>query len=302
MSEKTTSSQVEKKPSKRKDYMLFTKIRLSFSVVISALSGYLFAIGLEEKSSSGMELLYLLLGGMLVTAASNGTNQIIEKDLDAQMNRTKKRPLPQGNMTVREGVIVVAVCLIVGTWMLYQLNLYCAVLGLLSYVSYAFIYTPMKRISPWAVLVGAFPGAISPMIGAIAVTGEFGLLPGALFFVQFVWQFPHFWAIAWISHEDYQQGGFDLLPSKSGKSKASAFQIMFYALLLIPFSLFPWLLDYVQSNITVVIISVLGLLFFLYAYRLYRTLEDIDARKLMFASIIYLPLIQFTYVLDRFFV
>lgn len=298
MSEKTTNSQVEKKPSKLKDYMLFSKIRLSFSVVIAALSGYLFALGIEGKESSGLELLYLMLGGMLVTAASNGTNQIIEKDLDAQMNRTKNRPLPQKNMSVREGVIVVTLCLLIGTWMLYQLNLYAAILGLLAYVSYAFVYTPMKRISPWAVLVGAFPGAISPMLGAIAVTGEFGMLPGALFFVQFVWQFPHFWAIAWISHEDYQQGGFDLLPSKSGKSKASAFQIMFYALLLIPFSLFPWILGFVESNITVVLIAVLGLIFFLYAFRLYRTTEDIDARKLMFASIIYLPLIQFTYVID----
>ena len=298
MSEKTTNSQVEKKPSKLKDYMLFSKIRLSFSVVIAALSGYLFALGIEGKESSGLELLYLMLGGMLVTAASNGTNQIIEKDLDAQMNRTKNRPLPQKNMSVREGVIVVTLCLLIGTWMLYQLNLYAAILGLLAYVSYAFVYTPMKRISPWAVLVGAFPGAISPMLGAIAVTGEFDMLPGALFFVQFVWQFPHFWAIAWISHEDYQQGGFDLLPSKSGKSKASAFQIMFYALLLIPFSLFPWILGFVESNITVVLIAVLGLIFFLYAFRLYRTTEDIDARKLMFASIIYLPLIQFTYVID----
>lgn len=298
MSEKTTNSQVEKKPSKLKDYMLFSKIRLSFSVVIAALSGYLFALGIEGKESSGLELLYLMLGGMLVTAASNGTNQIIEKDLDAQMNRTKNRPLPQKNMSVREGVIVVTLCLLIGTWMLYQLNLYAAILGLLAYVSYAFVYTPMKRISPWAVLVGAFPGAISPMLGAIAVTGEFGMLPGALFFVQFVWQFPHFWAIAWISHEDYQQGGFDLLPSKSGKSKASAFQIMFYALLLIPFSLFPWIIGFVESNITVVLIAVLGLIFFLYAFRLYRTTEDIDARKLMFASIIYLPLIQFTYVID----
>lgn len=280
---------------KIKDYMLFTKFRLSFSVIISALSGFLFAGG-----GSWKEATYLLVGGILVTAASNGTNQILEKNLDIMMNRTKNRPLPKGNMGMFEAFFVVVISLVAGSWMLWQLNANSMMLGLIAYISYAFVYTPLKRVTPWAVIVGAFPGAIPPMLGAIAVTNEFGPMPGALFFVQFVWQLPHFWAIAWISHEDYQKAGFYLLPSGSGKSKTSAFRIAFSALMLIPFSLFPWVLDLV-GIFSVLAVSVLGLLFFLIAYKLYLTLEDKDAKKLMFASFIYLPLVQFVYVIDKYF-
>lgn len=288
---------------KVKNYISFTKFRLSALVVISALSGYLFARyhfgdAISRSTSLGQDLLYLLLGGILVTAASNGSNQIWERQIDTLMNRTKNRPFPKGEMSIREGLVVVLVSLVAGTWLLYQLNLYAAWLGLSAFVSYVFIYTPMKRVSPWAVIVGAFPGAIPPMLGAIAYSGEFGPLPGALFFVQFVWQLPHFWAIAWVSHDDYQRGGFYLLPSKTGKSKTTAFRIALSALILIPFSLFPWLLDMV-GGFSVIAASVLGLLFFLSAYKLYLTLSDKDAKTLMFASFIYLPLIQFVYVIDK---
>lgn len=291
---------------KFKSYLLFTKFRLSALVILSALSGYLFAkFHFEDTVSSGtgslgMDLLYLMLGGILVTAASNGSNQIWERHIDKLMNRTRTRPLPVGQMSVLEGVIIVVICLFVGTWMLYQLNYYSALLGILAFISYVFIYTPMKRLTPWAVIVGAFPGAIPPMLGAIAYSGEFGALPGALFFVQFVWQLPHFWAIAWVSHDDYQRGGFYLLPSASGKSKLTAFRIALSALILIPFSLFPWVLDMV-GMFSVLAASLLGLLFFLASYKLYLTLEDKDAKILMFASFIYLPLIQFVYVVDKYF-
>lgn len=291
---------------KFKSYLLFTKFRLSALVILSALSGYLFAkFHFEDTVSSGtgslgMDLLYLMLGGILVTAASNGSNQIWERHIDKLMNRTRTRPLPIGQMSVLEGVIIVVICLFVGTWMLYQLNYYSALLGILAFISYVFIYTPMKRLTPWAVIVGAFPGAIPPMLGAIAYSGEFGALPGALFFVQFVWQLPHFWAIAWVSHDDYQRGGFYLLPSASGKSKLTAFRIALSALILIPFSLFPWVLDMV-GMFSVLAASLLGLLFFLASYKLYLTLEDKDAKILMFASFIYLPLIQFVYVVDKYF-
>lgn len=291
---------------KFKSYLLFTKFRLSALVILSALSGYLFAkfhFGDDFSSgtgSLGMDLLYLMLGGILVTAASNGSNQIWERHIDKLMNRTRTRPLPIGQMTVLEGVIVVIVCLVAGTWMLYQLNYYSTLLGILAFISYVFIYTPMKRLTPWAVIVGAFPGAIPPMLGAIAYSGEFGALPGALFFVQFVWQLPHFWAIAWVSHDDYQRGGFYLLPSRTGKSKLTAFRIALSALILIPFSLFPWVLDMV-GMFSVLSASLLGLLFFLASYKLYLTLEDKDAKTLMFASFIYLPLIQFVYVVDKYF-
>ncbi|WP_107038958.1 heme o synthase [Brumimicrobium mesophilum] len=280
------------KNSKIKDYGLFTKFRLSFSVIISALSGFLFAGG-----GTWMEAFYLMIGGLLVTAASNGSNQIWERELDKQMDRTAKRPLPRGSMGLSEAYVIVILSLVVGSWMLYMLNLNAMILGLVAYVSYSFIYTPLKQMTPWAVIVGAFPGAIPPMLGAIAVTNEFAAMPGALFFVQFVWQLPHFWAIAWVSHNDYQKAGFYLLPSGSGKSKTSAFRIALSALLLIPFSLFPWVLDLV-GPFSVMAASILGLIFFLFSYKLYLTLEDKDARKLMFASFIYLPLIQFAYVID----
>ena len=282
-----------KKQSKMKAYMAFMKFRLSALVVISALTGYLFAGG-----SDGLEIFYLLVGGMLVTAASNGSNQIWEKDLDKLMKRTQNRPLPTGQMSVKEGYAVVAICLVVGTWMLYQLNFYSALLGVMAYILYVFIYTPMKRITPWAVFVGAFPGAMPPLLGAVAETNAFGLVPGILFFVQFVWQFPHFWAIAWVAYDDYKAGGFSLLPSKFGKSKNSAYQICAYSLALIPFSLLPWVLG-MTGVATLIIATIAGFIFFWYSYKLFLTCDDKDARKLMFASFVYLPVVQFLYVFDR---
>ena len=280
-------------PSKFKTYLIFIKFRLSFLVILSAISGYLFAGGVNLT-----ELSFLIIGGILVTGASNGANQIWEQNLDKLMNRTNRRPLPLGLMSNREAYAIVIISLVVGIALLYLINIYSALLGLFAFVSYVFVYTPLKQVSPWAVFVGAFPGAIPPFLGAIAATNDFGLLPGVLFFVQFTWQFPHFWAIAWILHEDYQRAGFYLLPSKSGKSKFSAFQIMVYSLALIPFSLIPWLMGW-RGNITLIVASVLGILFFVYSYRLYSTLEDKDARKLMFASFVYLPIIQFVYVFDK---
>lgn len=274
-------------------YMAFSKMRLSLLVVVSALSGYLFNGG-----DSGLEIFYLMLGGSLLTAASNGANQIWERNIDKLMKRTQNRPLPLGNMSVREAYIVVVFCLLTGLFLLSLLNWASVGLGLVAFVSYVFMYTPMKRKTPWAVFVGAFPGAIPPMLGAIAATGEFGFIPGILFFVQFCWQFPHFWAIAWVIDEDYKAGGFSLLPSKSGKSKSSAFQIVLYSLALIPFSLLPWWLG-MTSNITMIVVVILGGWFFLLAYKLFLSLEDKDAKKLMFASFIYLPIIQFVYVFDK---
>lgn len=276
-----------------KTYMDFTKFRLASLVILSALSGYLFVGG-----SDGLEITYLLVGGFLVTAASNGSNQIWERELDVLMNRTSKRPLPIGTMTVNEGLIVVTLCLLPGLWMLFQLNLGAMLLGLAAFISYVFIYTPMKRISTWAVFVGAFPGAIPPMLGAVAATDSFGLIPGVLFFVQFVWQFPHFWAIAWVIHEDYQQGGFSLLPSKGGRNKASAYQIAVYSLALVPFTLLPWLMGWCGVT-TAIVGGIASGLFFIQSYKLLLSLDTKDAKRLMFASFIILPLIQFLYVFDR---
>jgi len=262
-------------------------------VVLSALTGYLFAGG-----SDYLEITLLMVGGSFVTAASNGANQIWERDIDKLMSRTQNRPLPLGIMSLKFAYSIVIVLLIIGSTLLFLINLKCMLLGFSAFISYVFIYTPMKSKSAWAVFVGAFPGAIPPLLGAIAATDAFGFLPGVLFFVQFTWQFPHFWAIAWVSHDDYQKAGYHLLPSALGRSKQSAFQILIYSIALIPFSLIPWLLDW-TGNTTFVIAALLGTLFFIYAYKLFLSQEDADARKLMFASFVYLPIIQFTYVLDK---
>lgn len=278
---------------KFKAYLVFTKFRLAFTVVISAVLGYIFNDG-----SSWLDGILVFLGGALVTAAANGSNQIWEREVDAKMARTQNRPLVTGTMTVKEAYVVVVVSLVLGTALLAYINYLSAILGVISYIFYVFLYTPMKLKSPWAVFVGAFPGALPPMIGAVAASGEFGLVPGVLFFVQFVWQFPHFWSIAWITHDDYAKGGFHLLPSQFGKSKNSAFQIVVYSAFLIPFSLIPWLLGW-TNNFSLIAISILGLLFYLQADRLLRTCDDKDAKRLMFWSIIYLPLIQIIYCLTR---
>jgi protoheme IX farnesyltransferase len=278
---------------KIQSYIVFTKFRLAALVVLSALSGYWFAGG-----NDGLDLFFLLLGGTLVTAASNGSNQIWERDFDKLMKRTESRPIPKGDLSLKEAYAIVFICLVVGTFLLFKINTYSALLGIFAFVSYVFVYTPLKRVTPWAVFVGAFPGAIPPMLGAIAATNDFGLLPGVLFFVQFMWQFPHFWAIAWVLFDDYKAGGFTLLPAKNGRSRESAFQILVYSLAMVPFSLLPWILGW-TGIATLIVATLASAIFFFYAYRLYLSCETRDARKLMFASFVYLPVVQFLYVLDR---
>ncbi len=289
----TKENNLSAKPSKLKDWLLFTKMRLAFLVILSAVAGYLFAGGGFDQT-----MLLLVLGGICVTGASNGMNQIIERDLDAKMARTQNRPIPQGRMSLTEAYIIIAALIVVGLVFMYLVNLHVLFWSFLSFVLYAFVYTPMKLKTPWAVFVGAIPGAFPPFIGALAHPDGYTQLAGILFLVQFMWQFPHFWAIAWVLYDDYKHGGFNLLPSKNGRSKQSAFPILIYTLLLVPFSLLPWALD-MTGNATLILGSLFGLIFFLFAYRLYLSCEVKDARKLMFASFVYLPLIQFLYVFDK---
>lgn len=273
--------------------MLFTKMRLSFLVILSAIAGYLFAGG-----SFDTKMLYLVLGGIFVTGASNGMNQIIERDLDAKMNRTKNRPLPTGRMSVNEAYVLVVLFLIAGLCFMYMTNLKALFWAFASFVLYSFVYTPLKLKTSWAVFIGAIPGAFPPFIGAIAFSDAYTQIAGISFLVQFMWQFPHFWAIAWVLYDDYKHGGFSLLPGKNGRTKESAFPILVYTLLLVPFSLLPWALD-LTGSYSLILGSLFGLIFYLYAYRLYQSCAVEDARKLMFASFVYLPLIQFLYVLDK---
>lgn len=215
------------------------------------------------------------------------------------MSRTKNRPLPTGKMSINEGLWLSLIMGAVGISLLwFVLNPLSGLLGALALILYAGIYTPLKRKTPFAVFVGAFPGAIPPMLGYIAETGQFGLIPGILFAIQFVWQFPHFWAIAWKADDDYRRAGFHLLPSPGGKDKSSAMQAFVYAMFLIPISLLPFYFG-VTGVVSAIIAIILGAYYAYYAFKLYKTVDDKAATKLMFASFVYLPVVQIALWLDK---
>lgn len=281
---------------KLRDYGQLVKFRLTFTVVFSAAMGFLLAPAANFDLN---HLFLLLIGGFLVVGSANGINQIIEKNYDKLMLRTANRPIAQGRMGSIEAAIF---CFVLGASGVIILSMFLNPLsGLLataSLVSYAFFYTPLKRISPVAVFVGAFPGAIPPMLGYVAVTGVLDQVALALFAIQFFWQFPHFWAIAWILDEDYKRAGYRLLPSFEGRGKKSARQMVWYTFVLIPLGLAPYMLG--VSGVISAIISVLAALAFLYfAIKLLKTCSDKDAKVLMFASFLYLPVVLLAYVIDK---
>lgn len=293
MSQVAISSEKSMVMQKITDFAALSKLRLASLVVYSAGLGY----GIAPNQFDWLDFIYLIFGGFLVTGASNGINQIIEKDSDALMERTKNRPLPAGRMNVTEALIFSITIGLIGLYFLLAINTTCFVLGLIALVSYAFIYTPLKKITPISVFVGAFPGSIPPMIGYVAATGHFGLVPGILFFVQFVWQFPHFWSIAWKGAEDYRKGGYKMLPYGPNKDKKTAFIILFYTLFIIPAGMLPWALG-ISGVVSMILVTGLGIYFVIPAIKLYKSLKDEDALKLMFASFAYLPLAFLFYFLD----
>lgn len=283
---------------KLKVYAAFTKMRLASLVVFSAVVSYVYA----APSVSMVSLIVLSIGGFLVTGASNGMNQIIEKDFDKLMDRTSNRPIPSGQMSVIEGFLVVAVTGIVGIFMLwYFLNPLSGLLGALAMLMYAGVYTPLKRKTSWAVIIGAFPGAIPPLLGYVAVTGKFGLVPGILFIIQFAWQLPHFWSIAWKLDEDYKKGGFTLLPINGKRDQASAWVILLTSLLMIPAGLLPYYFGE-TSIYSAILITLLALWMVFYSMKLVQTKEDKMALKVMFASFAYLPLAQLALMFDKIFI
>jgi protoheme IX farnesyltransferase len=284
-----------KKHSKFSDIVQFTKFRLASLVVLSAALCYLF--GAKEINSDS--LVMLIIGGFFVTAASNGFNQIIEKDLDKLMNRTSNRPLPDGRMSLTEAYIISITFGVVGLAILYiWLGLACFLLGLFALASYTFIYTPLKQKTPFAVFVGAFPGAIPPLLGYVAATGRFDIAAWLVFGIQFLWQFPHFWAIAWVLDDDYKKAGFKMLPSKEGRDKNSAFQIMVYTFSLIPFVLLTYYFH--LTGITSTILNIIfGILFSYQSVKLYQDCSLKSAKNLMFGSFAYLPLVQLAMYLDK---
>ena len=293
-----SSNSLSSVPERIKDIATLFKLRLGFFVVLSATLGWFMAV----EAINLLTLLILAGGGYMLTGASNGLNQIIEHRIDGLMDRTSNRPLPTGRMTLNEAWLYSLLAAGIGLGCLFSLNPLSGWLGVAAIISYAFIYTPLKAKTSLSVFVGAFPGALPPMIGYVAATGDFGIEPGTLFAVQFMWQFPHFWAIAWLAHEDYQKAGYQMLPFPSGRNKASANQILLYTLFCIPASLLPWALPTGQpmvGNGALVVSLIAGIIFLIPAIQLQRSLALKDARKLMFASFLYLPLVQITYVLDK---
>lgn len=278
--------------------MELTKARLNMSVVYSALAGYL--LGADEVSV--WTIIALAFGGYLVVGAANGFNQVIEKNRDALMDRTKNRPLPTGRLKVSEAMLASSIMAFIGLLLLYYINPLTLGFGAFALLVYVLVYTPLKAYGPIAVFVGAFPGAIPALLGWVAATNDFDIEPGTLFAIQFLWQFSHFWAIAWIADDDYKKADYVLLPSGNRDTK-SASQILIYTFFLIPISLLPafGLSGTLSLSILgTVIAAAMGAVFLYFAWKLYQERTIPAARKLMIFSIIYLPVLQLLLVIDKF--
>ncbi|MES2747781.1 MAG: heme o synthase [Bacteroidota bacterium] len=283
------------------DFKEITKAGLAISVLFSSIAGYL--LGFDSAHPfSWMTLLMLSVGGYCMVGASNAYNQVIEKDLDALMDRTKNRPVPAGRMSSSTALIVASLLTIIGLVLLYFINPKTAMFGAISIFLYVSIYTPLKTKTPLSVFVGAFPGAIPFMLGWVAATGNFGIEAGTLFLIQFFWQFPHFWAIGWFLYEDYEKAGFFMLPTGK-KDKSTAMQIILYTVWLIVASLLPSLGYTGQlfiSPIAAIVVFLLGLWMLYYAVKLYQSRTAKAAKSLMLTSVFYITLLQIIYIADKF--
>ena len=278
--------------------LILIKHRLSFSVVFSSVCSYLIAFDVFSLTT----FLLLIIGGFFVVGSSNGFNQIIERRRDALMTRTSSRPLPSGVMTVNQALIICSFLSLLGLTMLYVINFRTAIFGLISMIIYLALYTPLKPITPLSVFFGAIPGAIPFMLGWVAVTDRFSIETGILFMIQFFWQFPHFWAIGWVSHDDYKNAGFKMLPSGK-RDNATAFQIVFYTIWMIIVSILPYFSFTGKLSIgiySLILILVSGSLMLYQALKLMRYKDKQNAIRLMYASIFYLSFIQIIFVIDKF--
>lgn len=281
------------------DFKAITKHRLAISVVFSSVAGYLIAVGREVD---WLVLLMLSVGGYCMVGASNAYNQIIERDLDRLMDRTKNRPIPSGKISVRAAFVIATILTIVGLTLLFMINPKSAFFGAISIFMYVSLYTPLKTKTPLAVFIGAFPGAIPFMLGWVAATNDFGIEPGTLFMMQFLWQFPHFWAIGWFLYDDYEKAGFFMLPTGK-KDKATAVQIITYTVWTILASVIPafgFTGNLKLSIVAAVIVLLFGIGMLYYAILLYKKMDAKTARQLMLASVSYITLVQIVYVIDKF--
>jgi len=278
-----------------------TKVGLAISVVFSTLAGYLLAVE-DWQQIDFMKLMMLAVGGYCMVGASNAFNQIIEKDLDAKMDRTKNRPISSGRVSKNTAFILASALTVVGLLILYIVSPKTAMFGAISIFLYTSVYTPLKPLTPLAVFVGAFPGAIPFMLGWVAHTDQFGIEAGTLFLIQFFWQFPHFWALGWFLFNDYQKGGFYLLPTRK-KDKKTALQVILYCVWLIIASLLPatgYTGRLYLSPVAAVLVLVAGLWMLYGGLQLYRKQTDKSAKTLMLISVTYITLIQIIFILDKF--
>lgn len=272
-------------------------MKLSSLVVFTAIAGYAWAY--EQSSLFFLNILWLALGGFLVTGASNAINQIIEKDIDKLMDRTKDRPLPTERMSVMEAALISGLAAVSGILILtFLFNSLTGLLAAISLISYAFIYTPLKKVTPLAVAVGAIPGALPPIIGYVAATNHLSPFAALLFLIQFVWQFPHFWSIAWLKFADYQSAGIMLLPSKGGKNKHSALITIIYLVALIFSGVLPFVFGFLSLTSTI-ILTIAGIVFLIPGVKLFYSLDQKDAKQLLFGSLLYLPVSLFIVLIDK---
>lgn len=286
--------------SKIKDYLKLIKVSLTIMVVFSSVLSFLLVPGLDEKFVNPLQMTILLaIGGLLVTGSANAMNQALEKNTDAVMKRTAGRPVAAGRMNVAEAWAFAIITGVAGVFMLgFYFNWTAAALAAFSSFLYAFIYTPLKKVTAVAVLVGAVPGALPCLIGWAA--GDESLSTGAwaIFAIQFLWQFPHFWAICWIAYKDYSLAGFKLLPGEQGPTKFTALQTVIYSLLLIPAGVIPWYIG-MSGTISLGIVTVANLFMVWQCIRLYKEMDIQAARRVMFSSYIYLPVVLLALLGDK---
>lgn len=277
--------------------LILIKYRLSFSVVLSSVASYLLAFEIFSLDT----FILLIIGGFLIVGSSNGFNQIIERESDSLMSRTSNRPLSLGSMSILQAIIICSILGLIGLLLLYTINFRTAFFGFVSMIIYLAVYTPLKPITPLSVFFGAIPGAIPFMLGWVAATNKFSIETGILFMIQFFWQFPHFWAIGWVSYDDYEKAGFKMLPTGK-RDNTTAFLIVFYTIWMILVSTLPYFSFTGKFSIglpSLLLILVAGIFMLIQALRLMKYKDNQNAIRLMYTSIFYLSFIQIIFVLDK---
>lgn len=276
-------------------YVQLLKFRLSLLVAFSCGFGFVLASPATDLLTLGM----LFLGGFLLSGASVTINQVIEKDFDKLMTRTMNRPLPTQRVSVREAIVFSIVCFVISIVILAVFtNLLTVALSIVSMLLYCFAYTPLKRVGSIAVFVGAIPGALPPLLGWVAATGTISYEALLIFGIQFIWQFPHFWAIAWVADDDYRKAGFKLLPVGGKKDVNTAIQIMIYTLFLLPLGLLPAVFGITGIH-SAFVVTICGVLFLAQTFSLMKTVSRQSAMRIMFGSFLYLPIVQIAFLLDK---